>query len=276
MERDSDGMFLGAVLRRTRIAAGITSQDELADKLGYERTVIAKAESGHRPPSPDVARAYAREFPQLNALIETGLIEEWAEHVRKNGGSFPTFFVDWVEAETKAATLFYWAPILVPGILQVESYARAILATEPEDTESPDVRLVGRMGRQQVLSRPQPPSVTVVMAEAVLHRGIGGPAVMYEQLTHLAEVSQRPKVMIQVIPAEIGAHAGLAGPVSIADREGGPTVVHLDSFTAGQTTSAPEIVTRVRQMTDMLRCEALPRGASQELIMKVTKERWTT
>src|SRR5260370_5543876 len=73
MERDSDAMFLGAVLRRARIAAGITSQDELADKLGYERTVIAKAESGQRPPSPDVARAYAREFPQLNALIETGL-----------------------------------------------------------------------------------------------------------------------------------------------------------------------------------------------------------
>jgi transcriptional regulator with XRE-family HTH domain len=276
MERDSDAMFLGTVLRRARIAAGITSQDELADKLGYERTVIAKAESGHRPPSPDVARAYAREFPQLNALIETGLIEEWADHVRQNGGSFPTFFVDWVEAETKAATLFYWAPILVPGILQVESYARAILATEPEDTESPDVRLAGRMGRQEIMSRPQPPSVTVVIAEAVLHRGIGGPAVMYEQLTHLAEVSQRPKVMIQVIPAEIGAHAGLAGPVSIADREGGPTVVHLDSFTAGQTTSAPEIVARVRQMTDMLRCEALPRGASQDLIMKVTKERWTT
>lgn len=149
MERDSDAMFLGAVLRRARIAAGITSQDELADKLGYERTVIAKAESGQRPPSPDVARAYAREFPQLSALIDTGLIEEWAEHVRKNGGSFPKFFVDWVEAEKKAATLFYWAPILVPGLLQVESYARAILATEPEENESPDVRLAGRMSRSK-------------------------------------------------------------------------------------------------------------------------------
>jgi len=276
MERDPDAMFLGAVLRRARVAAGITSQDELADKLGYERTVIAKAESGQRPPSADVARAYAREFPQLNALIETGLIEEWAEHVRKNGGSFPKFFVDWVEAEKKAATLFYWAPILVPGLLQVESYARAILATEPDDNESPDLRLAGRMGRQQVLSRPQPPAVTVVIAEAVLHRGVGGPAVMYEQLTRLAEVSQQPRVMIQVIPAEVGAHAGLAGPVSIADREGGPTVVHLDSFTAGQTTSAPEIVARVRQMSDMLRCEALPRGASQELIMKMAKEQWAT
>lgn len=209
-------------------------------------------------------------------MIETGLIEEWAEHVRKNGGSFPKFFIDWVEAEKKAATLFYWAPILVPGILQVESYARAILATEPEETESPDVRLAGRMGRQRVLSRQLPPAVTVVMAEAVLHRGVGGPAVMYEQLTHLAEVSQQPKVMIQVIPAEVGAHAGLAGAVSIADREGGPTIVHLDSFTAGQTTGAPEIVARVRQISDMLRCEALPRGASQELIMKVAKEQWTT
>lgn len=276
MDRDSDAMFLGKVLRRARMAAGITSQDELADKLGYERTVIAKSESGHRPPSPDVARAYAREFPQLNALIETGLIEEWAEHVRKNGGSFPTFFVDWVEAETKAATLFYWAPILVPGILQVESYARAILATAPDDIESSDARLAGRMGRQEVLSRPQPPSVTMVMAEAVLHRAVGGPAVMYEQLTHLAEASERPKVMIQVIPTEIGAHSGLGGAVSIADREGGPTVVHLDSFTAGQTTSAPEVVARVRQMTDMLRCEALPRGASQELIVRVAKEQWTT
>jgi Domain of unknown function (DUF5753) len=82
--------------------------------------------------------------------------------------------------------------------------------------------------------------------------------------------------MIQVIPGEIGAHAGLAGPVSIADRERGPTIVHLDSFTAGQTTSAPEIVARVRQMSDRLRCETLPRGASQELITKVAKEQCTT
>jgi transcriptional regulator with XRE-family HTH domain len=276
MEHNPDSMFLGTVLRRARLAAGITSQDELADKLGYERTVIAKAESGQRPPSPEVARAYAREFPQLNALIETGLIEEWADHVRRNGESFPKFFVDWVEAEKGAGVLFYWAPVLVPGILQVESYAREILATEPEENESPDARLAGRMGRQQVLSRSQPPSVTVVMAEAVLHRYVGSPAVMCEQLAHLVEVGQQPKVMIQVIPAEIGVHAGLGGAASIADSEGGPTIIHLDSFTLAQTTSAPEVVARVRQRSDMLRCEALPRGASQELIMKVARERWTT
>jgi len=149
-----------------------------------------------------------------------------------------------------------------------------ILATEPDETESLDVLLAGRMGRQQVLSRPQPPAVTVVMAEAVLHRGVGGPAVMYEQLTHLADESQQPKVMIQVIPAEVSAHAGLGGAASIADREGEPTVVHLDSFTAPQTTRAPGIIAKVRQRSDMLRGEALPRSASHELIMKVAEEEW--
>jgi hypothetical protein len=68
----------------------------------------------------------------------------------------------------------------------------------------------------------------------------------------------------------------LGGAASIADLEGEPTIIHQDSFATPQTTSMPEIVTRVRQMSDMLRCEALPRGVSQELIVKVLKERWTT
>src|ERR1019366_4136366 len=121
-------------------------------------------------------------------------------------------------------------------ILQVESYAHTILATEPGETESPDVLLAGRLERQQVLSRPLPPAVTVVMAQAVLPRGVGGPAVMYEQLTHLAEAGQQSKVMIQVIPAEVGAHAGLAGAVSIADHEERRPAAPPRLFPAGQAT----------------------------------------
>ena len=271
---DPDAMFLGRVLRRARVAAGI-SQEELAKRLGFERTVIAKAESGRRPPSQEVAAALAREFPQLNALIESGLIEEWAEHVRKNGGGpFPKFFIDWVDEEKTATVLLYWAPTLVPGILQTEAYARAILAPEAHDAESPEDRLTGRMERQQILARPQPPTVTVIMSEMVLHRNIGGPAIMYEQLIHLADISERPKIIIQIIPKEKGAHVGLAGPASIADHDGEPTVVHLDSFTSAQTTKDPDIISKVREMTDMLRSDALPRDLSHELIMKVAEEQW--
>ena len=217
-----------------------------------------------------MAAAYGKAFPQLD-----GLIERWAEHVRRTEGSYPKFFLNWVDAEKTATALFYWAPVLVPGILQVEGWARALMSTIPDGDESLEVRLAGRMQRQQVLSRPKPPLIAVVMAESVLHRGIGGPEVMAEQLTHLAEIGQRPDVLIQVIPAEVGAHAGLEGAASIAEQDGGPAIVYLESLTAGQTTRDPEIVAKVRQITDMLRCEALPRGASRELILKVAKERWT-
>lgn len=271
MADDSDAVFFGGELRRARIAAGISSQDELASQLGYERTVVAKAESGDRPPSPEVAAAYGKLFPHLD-----GLIERWAERVRKAEGSYPGFFLNWVDAEKNATALFYWAPVLVPGILQVELYARALMAVVPDGEESLEVRLAGRMERQQVLSRPHPPMVTAVMAEAVLHRGVGGPKVMHEQLTYLAEAGQKPNVSIQVIPAESGAHAGLEGAVSIAEHDGGPTTVYLESLTAGQTIREPEIVAKVRRITDMLRCEALPRGASRELILKVAKDRWST
>lgn len=276
MENNSDASFLGAELRRIRLAAGL-SQEELADELGFDRSVISKAEGG-KPLSPDLARAYAARFPELNALVEDGFIERWAAHVRKNGGgSFPKFFVDWVDEEKVATALFYWAPVLVPGILQIESYARPLMIASPgpDGGESPEARLAGRMERQQVLARPKPPLVTVVMAEAVLHRCVGGPEVMCEQIAHMAEVGQQPNVMIQVIPAEVGVHAGLEGAASIAEQDGGPATVYLESLTAGQTTKDPEIVARVRQITGMLRSETLPRGASLELMMRVAKERWT-
>ena len=270
MDDETDAKFIGAELKRTRIAAGITSQEDLAARLGYERTVIAKIESGERLPSPDVAAAYGRVFPHLD-----GLVERWTDHARRTGGTFPRFFVPWATAEKTATALFYWAPILVPGILQVEPYARALMTTTPDDGESPDVRLAGRMERQEILSRPKPPLVTVVMSEAVLHRNVGGPDVMREQLAHLTEVAQRPHVMIQVIPAEVGAHAGLEGAASIAEQDGGAAVVYLESLTLGQATKEPDAVAAVRQITGMLRAEALPRGASLDLIQKVAKE-WTS
>jgi transcriptional regulator with XRE-family HTH domain len=277
MEKNSDATFFGAELRRARMDAGIKSQEELADELGFERTAIAKAESGYRPPSPELAQAYAKRFPELNGLVGGGFFERWAEHVRKNGsGPFPKFFIDWVDEEKTATVLLYWAPSLVPGILQTEAYARAILAPEAHDAESPEDRLTGRMERQHILIRPQPPIVTVVMSEMALHRNVGGVAVMHEQLVHLAEISERPKVIIQIIPKGKGAHVGLAGPASIADHDGEPTVVHLDSFTAPQTTKDPDIISKVREMTDMLRSDALPRDLSHELIMKVAEEQWKT
>jgi DNA-binding XRE family transcriptional regulator len=274
MEKDSDASFFGAELRRMRMMAGIKSQEELAEELGFERTAIAKAESGYRPPSPELARAYAARFPQLNDLLEGGFFERWADHVRRNGGVFPKFLHSWIDSERTATGLFYWEPMVVPGILQIEAYARAILAADPNSDETVDARVAGRLERQQILSRPRPPMVSVVLAEDVLYRCVVSAEVMYDQLTYLAEASPQPKITIQVIPANIGVHAGLTGAVAIADTENGGTLVHEDGFTAGRTSADPDIVVKVRERVAVLRADALPREASLELILKVAKERW--
>jgi transcriptional regulator with XRE-family HTH domain len=274
MERSPDSSFLGQELRRVRLAAGIKSQEELAEIFCVDRSVISKIESG-KPPSPELARLYAGRFPELAALVDGGFTERWAAHVRKNGGGpFPSNFVDWVDEERTARSLLYWAPILVPGICQTESYARAMLVTEPHDSQSPEERLAGRMQRQEILSRPGQPTITVIMSELVLWRNVGGLAVMHEQVTHLHALGQQPKVIIQVIPADIGAHAGLAGPVSLADHDDGPAAIYADAFALGQVTKDADTVSRVREMIELLRCEALPRTASLELIRETAEERW--
>jgi DNA-binding XRE family transcriptional regulator len=264
-------MFLGKVLRRARLAAGIRSAEALAEEWGYERTVIAKAESGQRPPSLELARRYAERFPELDALVESGLIEEWAEHVRRTGGtSLQKYFGKWIDSEKDAITLFYWAPVLIPGTLQTEAYARELLETTPSD-EPLEVRLAERMNRKEVLSRSHAPVVNAIISEAALRRCVGGQEIMREQLLYLADIPY-PKVIIQVIPAEIAAHVGLEGAASIAEQEGGPTIVYLDSFTAPQTTGEPEIVANVREITGLLRAEALHRGASRDLILRLADE----
>lgn len=218
-----------------------------------------------------MAAAYGKAFPYLN-----GLVERWAEHVRRTGGSFPRFFASFVDAERTATALTYWAPTLIPGILQTEAYARTLMVASGDDGgDATETRLAGRMERQEILSRPKPPLVTVILSEFVMHRPVGGPEVMREQLARLTEAGQHPRVLVQVVPSECGAHAGLEGAASLAEQDGGPAVAYLESLTAGQATREPEIVAQVREVIGMLRAEALPQGASMDLIEKVAKERWT-
>lgn len=107
--------FLGAELRRARLAAGYSSQDALAARLGYDRSVIAKAETGERPPSPEVADALQAElFP----AGPDGLIPRLAKLARRADGPIPSWFESWLEAERAAHTLRLWSPLLVPGLLQ--------------------------------------------------------------------------------------------------------------------------------------------------------------
>ena len=166
--------------------------------------------------------------------------------------------------------------MVIPGLLQTEDYARAILSVQPGTTEERlDELVTARMERQTVLSAEHPPFLWCLLDEGVLHRCVGSAEIMHEQLTHLVSVSAQPQVTVQVVPYSVGAHPGMLGHFVIAGLDDTASVVYLDTAAQGQIVETPSVVEQVTLTWEALRSEALPRGASRELITKIAEERWT-
>lgn len=262
--------FFGAELRRARAAAGL-SQEQLGQRVGYSAAQVGKVETGDRAPSLDFAEGCD------GALDTGGLFARIYELARRWDGGYPSWFAEWIEAERRATSLSWWEPLLIPGLVQTADYARALFeAWRLADSGDELDRLVnGRIERQAIFERPRPPALWVIVDEGVLHRRIGDGKIMHDQLAQLALMSERPKITIQVVPAEVGAHVGLLGAFAIASVDNAPATVYMESPDQGRTTEAPSVVAKVSETFDTLRAEALPRGASRDLIKKVAEERWT-
>jgi transcriptional regulator with XRE-family HTH domain len=263
--------FFGAELRRARAAVGL-SQDQLGQRLGYSAAQVGKVETGERAPSQDFAQGCDQVFPETG-----GLLARIYQLARRWDGGYPSWFAEWIDSERRATSLCWWEPLLIPGLLQTADYARAILAADPETTDDQLEELVAaRLERQTIFDRAEPPTFWAVLDEAVLHRLIGTRKVMYDQLLHLADTSCRSNITVQIVPAEIGAHAGLLGGFAIASFGNAAGTVYMESPSQGQTTEVPSVVRRLSRTFDTLRADALPRGASRDLIGKVAEERWAT
>ncbi len=116
-------------------------------------------------------------------------------------GVLPPRFRPWVDIERQAHTLRGWDPLLVPGLLQTPDYARTILEAYPGVTdERVQELLTARLERQKILARDTPPPLWTVLDEGVLHRGVGGPDIMRDQLAALLTASEHRNISIQVVP----------------------------------------------------------------------------
>ena len=143
-------------------------------------------------------------------------------------------------------------------------------ATEEEVEE----QVSARLERQQILARRDPPMLWAIMDEGTLRRRVGAADIMREQLGHLIEASQSPKIKVLVVPASAGAHVGLSGAFVIAEFRDAPDVVYLDTAAQGQIADHPDIVKACAQVFDTLRAEALPPRVSLDLIAEV-RDTWT-
>lgn len=252
---------LGEKLANAREDAGFTTQAALADLLKVDRTVIGKAESGERPPSDPVLQAWIEECHIEN--VE--LINTLAELARSSDGPIPTWFEDYLQAEREAHTLRIWQPLIVPGPLQTADYARVLFTKARVDPAKLDGMVTARLARAEVFERPDPPHVVVVLDEHVLHHLIGTPAIMHDQLMHLAAMAET--LQLQVVPASCGGNAGLSGGFTIASCEGVPDVLGMVAV-EDVTAERRPLVLQAALVFDLVRGDALTCDASRALIVE--------
>jgi transcriptional regulator with XRE-family HTH domain len=268
----SPAVFLGRELQRARIAAGFKSQDALAVRLGFDRTVITKAESGARVPSDDVLSAWCEACG-----LDIDLYSRLTVLARSGDGPVPTWFEDWLEAERAATMLRIWSPLLIPGLFQPDGYARAVFLASQTDTsdENMDALVAARLERQVILDRADPPETVVVLDESVLHRLIGSPQIVHDALVYLADMSERPNISVHVVPSVNGANTGLSGAFDIASADGMPDVVRMEAV-EDVTSERRALVRQAAIAFERVRRDALPRAVSRDLIRKVAEELWKT
>ncbi|MEO3813492.1 helix-turn-helix transcriptional regulator [Sphaerisporangium sp. B11E5] len=257
--------FFARELRRARETAGM-SQAQLATAIvGYSASFVAMVETARRVPKPDFAQ-------RCDQLFSTdGILARLAEDLVCRDMP-PEWVGQWLSIEGNATSLLSYQPLVVPGLLQTESYAREVIATSGREF-AVEEQVEARLERQGILSRLNPPMLVAVMDEGVLRRPVGGAKVMEEQITRLLEMAEHPRILIQIVPFAAGAYAGLAGPFVIAttdDRD----VVYVDSAFSGDTTKRSEDVATMRRLWEAVRAEALPKRKSIDLMAKVA-ETWT-
>jgi transcriptional regulator with XRE-family HTH domain len=256
----------GKELRLARERAGINSQDRLAALVHVSASLVGMWESGKRIPQPDDL-VKIEEVCQSDGLL-TRLLNDW---VGKRVG--PEWLGRWVEAESEATSLSCYQTIVIPGLLQTEEYARAVLRLGKQSLLDTDNQVNTRLTRQQILSRDDPPVFHAIISEAVVGTPVGGPKVMGDQLRYLVELSERTEIIIQVIPFEAGEHAGFAGPFVLATIDGAE-VAYVDSALRGDVIEVPEDVATIKRLWIMLSGKAMNEEDSIKLIAEAA-EQWT-
>jgi transcriptional regulator with XRE-family HTH domain len=267
------GRRLAVELMRRREATGL-SREEAARQLEWSTSTIFRIETGRSRPQPGNVRAllelYGVTGPERDGLIQL------ARDARQPGWwhSFrdvlPNPYEVYIGLEAGAASIRNFEPLVVPGLLQTEGYAREMSRNGAYELDRTEVesRVEVRMARQEILSRDDRPRLWAVIDEAVIRRQVGGPDVMRGQLRHLADCAEQGKTTLQVVPYRAGAHAGTAGPFVILDfpDPSDPAVVYVETLAGDIYLEERTDVNRYIIAFDRLVAAALHPDDSERLI----------
>lgn len=255
---ESPEALFGSELRHYREAAGFSCA-QLANKIPFSKSTISAVERAELRCDRSLAVTADGVLDTRNALTRL-----W-DGLFKGSGAVPTWFTDWYKQEPDSTYIRSYQPLVVDGLLQTPSYARALLDGNEAAVET-------RIARQHILTSESAPTLLCVIDASVLYRDIGGAKVMHEQLMHLIEVSS-PKVRIQVVPSI--QHGGLSGGFVIGTLANGSELGYRDGVLRGETTADRGDITSLTETFALIQAHAYPLNQSAALIEKVAKEKWT-
>ncbi|SCL25682.1 helix-turn-helix domain-containing protein [Micromonospora inyonensis] len=276
---------LGRALKELRVEAQMTL-DAVAEALHCSRQKMWRIESGLGSVRPLDVRFMCELYGATRELSDalTNLAAEtkakgwWHSY----GNAIPDWFELYVSLEQAASRLRGYDESLINGLLQTPAYVRGVFQHRDDVTEEKLEQYIQvRLQRQGILTRrlPKAPEVELFLAESVLLKRIGDAATMAEQLSHLLEVAEIPKLSIRVLPLMAGAHYGaLAGTFMMLDFPPGnrstpqPPVIYCESLTGALYLDRPEEVGAYERVWSSLDALALGAGESKHLINKTLGE----
>jgi len=272
---------LGPALKRLRDQAGVTIE-QVADRLKCSSSKISRIENGH-------IRATMRDVDDMLDFYGAGdevkeQIRQLVKDSRSKGWwtAYGQVFVGtYVGLEAAATSIEMYEAQLVPDLLQTNEYAKAtISASSPFDATTLDGRIDVRERRRAILKPEEPAeqggtvetadgptTLFAILDEAVLHRVIGSPAVMREQMDHLLEMATWPNIDLRVLPFDQGAHAATDGTFSILSfDQATDDFAFVEHARGGLFLGKPEDLVRYRGIFEAVENKALAEDESLEMI----------
>lgn len=253
---------LRKLVKQRRSERSLT-QGQLAKLVRVSTSLITSIENGRLVPQPDTAERLDQ------ALGGDGEVVKAADAAREDAAA--PWLRPWAVHEEQATMIRTWEPTLVPGLLQTEAYARAVLKAGPYTPAQVDEMTAKRLSRQAAtLRRETPVTLSAIMGEPALR--YGDPILLRGQLDHLLKFGEATGASIRIVPFAAGIHAGLAGAFAMATLAGKRPVGYLDDQLRGRVVADGDDVTALEWTWEALSARALPVGHTRDLILRTIDE----
>ncbi|MCX4747243.1 helix-turn-helix transcriptional regulator [Kitasatospora sp. NBC_01287] len=258
--------YFGAQVRKRRERKGWT-QKELGARVFLSHNRIAQIELATDPPGRELVML-------LDAALdaEGDLVDLWT-HI--GAGRIRNYAQLFLLRQGQARIIQEYG-LVIPGLVQVEGYIRAMFAAGEAIGEPPVAEMVPiRLGRQEIFEREDPPWYRLTLDESALYRNVGGPEVMRIQLLRLLKLGARPRVEVQVVPFGALDLSALGGSLCLLTMPDGSRAAYTEGLKTGQFFDKPDDVAQLTLIYDRIQAAALSPEMSAVFIRNVIEERYS-